>query len=133
MGHRYDPRLVRDFIDKYPDGTYTEFALKTGSKMVPSNFTYIRRKYRDEKAGLVPKKVNTNPEHNKNEKRSYTRRTPLKIYSQVYFTSVEKLLQDPKAVLVDLVSTLNRTGRTNWEVIELTAPHNIEIREVTKR
>ena len=128
MSHKYPPNQVRDFLDKNPKGTYTDFVLKTGSKMVPSNFSYIRRKYREEKSGTLPSKKTEAI-----EKRAYTRRkSPVKVYSRLWFISVEKLLQDPKAALLDLVNELCRSGRINCEMIELTTPHDIEVREITK-
>lgn len=129
MGNRYDPKLVRDFLDKNPDGTYNEFALKTGCKMVPSNFNYLRKRYFAEKSGKTPAKAAAD----NSGKRSYTRRNPLNIYSQVYITPVESLLKDPKAVLADLISTLNKSGRTHWELVEMANPNNLEIRELTKK
>lgn len=126
---KYDPKLVRDFLDKNPEGTYNEFAIKTGCKMVPSNFNYLRKRYFAEKSGKLPAKEAPG----KPGKRPYSRRNPLSIYSQVYITPVESLLKDPKAVLADLISVLNKSGRTNWELVEMANPNNLEIRELTKR
>ena len=141
MGNRYPPNLVRDFLEANPKGTYTDFVLKTGCKMVRSNYNYIRRKYRVKKATapVIPaanqkspaapvKKAAVAP-----KKRSYVRRnSPVKIYSRLWVTSVEALLQDPKKALSDLISQMNLVGRSNLEIIELTNPHNIEVREATR-
>jgi hypothetical protein len=137
MAHKYDPSVVRGYVDKFPEGTYTDFEAKHKTGMVPSNFTYIRRKYLDEKAGKVQAPAKKTPATTSKkvvkEKRSYTyRKSFMQVYSRIWFTSVEKLLQDPKAALADLVLELNRSGRMNCELVELASPNDIEIREKTK-
>jgi hypothetical protein len=130
MGYKYPRSIVTNFVDKNPNGTYRDFIAATGSKMVASNFTYIRRKYRLEKGkkpGIPSKKQNPTG------KRPYVRRNSLlKVYSRIWFRSTEKMSAETKETIKDLVLELNRSGRTSWEVIELVIPPEIEIREITR-
>jgi len=130
MGCIYPKNVVSDFLDKNPDGTYHEFVAATKSKMVASNFNYIRRKYRLEKGnkpGIPPKKQDST------KKRPYIRKNShLKVYSRIWFRSTEGMSPDTKEAIKDLVLELNRSGRTFWEIIELVNPPEIEIREITK-
>jgi hypothetical protein len=129
MGCIYPSNVVRDFIDKNPNGTYKQFVAATGSKMVASNFTYIRRRYRLEKAN----KGTSSKKQNPTGKRPYVRRNSfLKVYSRIWSRSTEKMSAETKEAIKDLVLELNRSGRTFWEIIELVNPPEIEIREITK-
>jgi hypothetical protein len=130
MGVRYPRSVVTNFIDKNPAGTYKQFVAATGSKMVASNFTYIRRRYRLEKfnrSNISLKK------HDPTIKRPYVRRNSfLKVYSRIWAHTTEKMSTETRDTIKDLVLELNRSGRTAWEVIELVNPPEIEIREITK-
>jgi hypothetical protein len=130
MGYKYPRSIVTNFVDKNPNGTYRDFIAATGSKMVASNFTYIRRKYRLEKAGKarIPSRKQGGV-----EKRSYVRKKSfLKVYSRIWSRPTEKMSTETKEAIKDLVQELNRSGRTSWEVIELVIPPEIEIREITR-
>jgi len=136
MGHRYPPSLVTDFLDKNPNGTFTEFEAQAHSGMVPSNFNYIRKKYRIQK-GMKPLRDAPPQKESKAKddkvKRSYVRRkSALKVYSRVWSRSTVNMPKDTREAIHDLIVELNRSGRTYWEVIEILDPPELEIREVTK-
>lgn len=129
MAFKYPPELARNYLDKHPDASYKDFIKDTGSKMGSRNFSYIKKKYPLEKA----RKNGSNNKQKDLEKRSYIRKKSfLKVYSRIWSRSTEKMSEETKEALKDLVFELNRSGRTFWEIIELVNPPEIEIREITK-
>ena len=134
MAQKYRREIVTNYLDKHPAATFTDFEADVHSGMTSSNFNLIRKKYRAEK-GLFPLRTAANLKNPKcEEKRSYFRRKSfLKVYSRIWARSTVDMPKDTREAITDLVTELNRSGRTNWQIIELTIPPEIEIRELTKQ
>lgn len=131
MGNKYPKNLVPDFLDKNPEGTYRQFKEETGSQMVSSNFSWLRKAYFKRKNKKETKVTPTSKVTV--EKRSYVRKKSLmKVYERIASYSTENMSKETKDFFKEFINDLNRSGRTNWELIELLNPPEIEIREVTK-
>jgi hypothetical protein len=99
-----------------------------------SNFNYLRRNYIRSKTGTLPVQANIPIPGNAKDKRHYSirRKSPLKVYSRLWFHSMEGVPKETKDIIANLVQELNHSGVTNWELIELADPKQLEIREHTK-
>lgn len=132
MGIKYRREMITNYLDKHPAATFTDFEADVHSGMTPSNYNLIRKKYRAEK-GLPPLRSVYNSKGT-TEKRSYSRRKSfLKVYSRIWSRPTDTMSKETREAITDLVTELNRSGRTNWQIIELITPPEIEIREITKQ
>ena len=149
---KYSHEEVKQYLDKNPDGFFSDFVKKTGSKMVPSNFSMIKTRYFKElaekptapstPAAVPPVSQSTSKtpaaqapsDATPQEKRTYAqrRKSPHVVYSRLWFHSLVGMPKEAKDIVTNLVEQLNYSGVANLEVVELANPSQLEVREYTK-
>jgi hypothetical protein len=139
----YPRNAVRDFLIKFPEGTYSDFAKQTGCGMSLSTFKYHRNNYRTSQIVIAKatqstssaktvQQTNTSTQAKGVEKRPYSRRATSTVYETIWQHTTENIPKEAKDIIRNLVQQTNQSKRTNWEFIELSHPLQMEIREHVK-
>lgn len=104
---------LKEFIRANPDATYSDF-LKEGPKIKVSKsaYTYHCRKL----CGLRRIKAATGKAG--------------RIYKTLWSRSTLKMTNQTREVVDEIVGVLNDGGNTSWQVVEMTRPPLLEIREL---
>lgn len=110
--------ILHDFIKKNPNATWKDYAaaMKSvkGSHVVSDAYYYTARR----------------EQHGSNDPRAKRKSSPL--YLTVWQYSTDRLGNESRVMLQDLVEHLNGQKRTRWELVELKTPAVLELRERSK-
>lgn len=111
---KIDYTLVDQFLSINSNGTYAQFKQEHPDFKISDAGFYGRR--RDNNGG--PSQIRVNRPG---------------LYMTLWSFPIEKLNEQALTVLTDLIDTMNKSRRTNWQLIELKTPAVVEIRELSKR
>ena len=111
-------KIIKNYINRNLDGTYTSFKLEIGDRVNCSDtrFYQIRREI------LGGKGI-------KSTKRGRHSRTPL--YMTLWSCPAEECSEETKKVLSDFIQNLNNIRNARFQIVELKEPNVIEIREMS--
>jgi hypothetical protein len=112
-------KILRDFIKKNPEATWKEFCAACKSFKISDAYYYMTR--RDIHGNLNPRTRNVEGETK--------RRASSPLYLTVWSHPADKLGDETRAVLQDLVESLNGHKHTRWQLVELKNPAILELRE----
>jgi len=111
---KIDYTLVDQFLSQNSNGTFAQFKQEHPDFTISDAGFYGRRR-----------------ENNGGSSQTRTNRPGL--YMTLWSYDAEKLNDQARTVLTDLIETMNKSRRTNWQFIELKTPAVVEIRELSKR
>ena len=110
--------ILREYLKKNPDATWKEYkeAMKgiKGVHVVSDAYFYTARREL----------------HGSDDPRMAGKRKSSPLYLSIWQYSTERLGNESRAMLQDLVDTLNSQKRTRWQLVELKNPAVLELREV---
>jgi hypothetical protein len=104
---------VDDFLTRNPGGSYSQFKEEFPKFKISDVMFYNRRE-----GGSVSKVPRQS------------------LYMTVWSYPVDKMdceCGQARKVLSDFIDAMNKTRKTNWQVIELKSPAVLEVRETTRR
>ena len=117
--NRIDYTLVDQFLCQNPNGSHSQF----------------KKEYPDfeiSDAGFYGRRRNGNSGNENSSPAKAVLNRP-SLYMTLWSYPTEKLNSETQEAINNLVETLNKSRRTNWQIIELKNPAVVEIREISRR